>query len=73
MRILVPAEAVQSDGGGTWVWVVRDGRVTRTAIEAGPVSGSSREVRSGLSGGESIVLDPPTQLTDGGRVNVGTP
>jgi RND family efflux transporter MFP subunit len=73
MRILVPAEAVQSDGGGTWVWVVRDGRVTRTAIEAGPVSGSSREVRSGLSGGESIVLDPPAQLTDGGRVNVGTP
>ncbi len=70
MRVFVPAEAVRTDGGGTWVWVVRDGRVTRVAIEAGPVSGGRREVRSGLTGGESIVLDPPAQLEDGERVNV---
>jgi len=72
IRIFVPAEAVRTDGGGTWVWVVRDGRIARVAIEAGPVSGGRREVRSGLSGGESIVLDPPAQLEDGERVNVIT-
>ncbi len=72
MRLFLPAEAVRTDGGGTWVWVVRDGLVARVAIDAGPVSGGRREVRSGLSGGESVVLDPPAQLEDGERVNVIT-
>ena len=71
-RIFVPAAAVRTVGAGSWVWVVRDGRVSRTPIEAGPVTGDRREVRSGLSGGESIVLDPPAQLEDGERVNVVT-
>ncbi len=72
MRIFVPAEAVRTDGSGTYVWIVRDGAVSRTAIEAGPVSAGRREVRSGLSGGERIVLDPPAQLENGDRVNVVT-
>ncbi|MCI0434472.1 MAG: efflux RND transporter periplasmic adaptor subunit [Gemmatimonadetes bacterium] len=72
MRIFVPAAAVRTDGGGTWIWVVRGDRVARVAIEAGPVSADRREVRSGLSGGESIVIDPPAQLEDGERVNVIT-
>ncbi len=72
MRIFVPAEAVRTDGSGTFVWILRDGAVSRTAIEAGPVSAGRREVRSGLSGGERIVLDPPAQLENGDRVNVVT-
>ncbi len=72
MRIFVPAQAVRTDGTGTYVWVVRNGAVSRAQIEAGPVSAGRREVRSGLSGGERIVLDPPPQLRDGERVNVVT-
>ena len=71
-RIFVPAEAVDNAGGATVVWVVRDGRVKRTTVEAGPVSGGRREVRSGLSGGESLVIDPPQDLSDGAQVNVIT-
>jgi multidrug efflux pump subunit AcrA (membrane-fusion protein) len=52
------------------VWVVREGIVKKVTIEAGPVSGGKREVRSGLSGGESLVLDPPQDLSDGAKVNV---
>lgn len=69
-RVFVPAAAVANVGGTTVVWVVRDGLVKRTPVDAGPVSGGRREVRSGLSGGENLVLDPPQDLTDGAKVNV---
>ena len=51
---------------------VRDGMVARKVIAAGPVSGGRREVRSGLTGGESVVLDPPPGLAEGAKVNVVT-
>jgi RND family efflux transporter MFP subunit len=69
-RIFLPAEAVRTDGAATIVWVVRDGVANRVPIEAGPVSGGRREVRSGLSGGESVIIGPPQGLVDGGKVNV---
>lgn len=72
-RIFVPAAAVRAEGAATVVWVVREGRVGRTVVDAGPVSGGRREIRSGLSGGESVVLEPPQNLKDGDRVNVVTP
>jgi RND family efflux transporter MFP subunit len=71
-RVFVPADAVRTEGGGSIVWVVRDGRVARVVIDAGPVSGGKREVRSGLSGGESVVVGPATGLADGDKVNVVT-
>jgi hypothetical protein len=46
------------------VWVVRDGRLERKDVDAGPVSGNLREVRAGLSGGELLLvggLDTPRQ------------
>lgn len=69
-RVFVPADAVQNDSGTTIVWVVRDGLVAKTSIVAGPVSGGRREVRSGLFGGESLVINPPRGLANGDRVNV---
>ncbi|MBM4188884.1 MAG: efflux RND transporter periplasmic adaptor subunit [Gemmatimonadetes bacterium] len=71
-KVFVAAGAVRTDGASTFVWVIRDGRVARQAIEAGPVSGGRREVRSGLTGGETVVLDPPANLAEGAAVNVVT-
>jgi len=72
-RIFVPASAVQSVGDETIVWIIREGTVTRTVVSAGPVSGGRREVRSGLSGGEQLVADPPNTLVDGAPIHVITP
>lgn len=72
VRIFVPADAVRSVGGETIVWVVRNDTVSPVAVDAGPVSGGRREVRSGLSGGEQVVVDPPDNLETGARVNVVT-
>ncbi|HUC40387.1 MAG TPA: efflux RND transporter periplasmic adaptor subunit [Gemmatimonadales bacterium] len=55
-RIIVPAEAVRSDNGRDVVWIVRDGRLQSRDVDAGPVSGNFREIRSGLSGGEQLLV-----------------
>ena len=71
-RVFVPASAVSNEAGEAIVWVVRDGRAFRTPVDAGPVSGDRREVRSGLSGGEQVVTRGAERLSDGARVRVST-
>jgi len=71
-RVFVAAEAVRDEAGQPVVWVVRGGRVYRVSIEAGPVSGGRREIRSGLSGGEQVVVEGPESLEDGAEVSIVT-
>ena len=72
-RVFVPAEAVRDEAGASVVWVVRDGRVYRVSVEAGPVSGGRREIRSGLLGGEQVVVSGPETLEDGAAVRLVNP
>jgi RND family efflux transporter MFP subunit len=69
-RVSVPAEAVRTDGGATVVWLVSDGRLERRAVDAGPVSGGMREVRSGLVGGEVLLLSGVANPAAGLKVRV---
>jgi RND family efflux transporter MFP subunit len=69
-RILVPAAAVHSQDGRTVVWVVRDGRLQQRDVDAGPVSGNFREIRSGLSGGEQLLVSGVETPREGLRVRV---
>jgi RND family efflux transporter MFP subunit len=69
-RVFVPSAAVRSDAGQDVVYVVIDERVQRRAVDAAPVMGEAREVRSGLVGGELLVLNPPADLMDGTRVRI---
>jgi RND family efflux transporter MFP subunit len=68
-RVIVAAGAVRNEGGTDYVWIVADGRVTRREIDAGPVSAGEREVRAGLRGGETVVLDPPASLSEEARIS----
>jgi RND family efflux transporter MFP subunit len=70
-RVMVAANAVVQGAGGAHVWVIENGRVTSRAIEVGDTRDDQVEVRSGLGGGESIVVQPPAGLKDGARVRVG--
>lgn len=69
-RVFVPAAAVRDETGQAVVWVVRDGRLERIAVDAGPVSGGRREIRAGLSGGEQVVTGGPADLRDGAAVRI---
>jgi hypothetical protein len=69
-RVFVPQAAVVSGSGGSSVWVVEAGAVRRQAVDVGPTRGDRIEVRQGLSGGETLVLDPPAELKDGIKVKL---
>jgi len=67
-RVTVPKDAVAQREGHSVVWVVTDGVVHATPVELGPEREDATEIRSGLQGGESIVLSPPADLKDGAHV-----
>jgi RND family efflux transporter MFP subunit len=67
-RVTVPAAAVVNGAEGASVWVVQDGAVSRVKVDLGPQNGDRVEVRSGLAGGENVVVQPPAGLKDGARV-----
>jgi HlyD family secretion protein len=67
-RVIVPAAAVRSENGRTVVWIVRNGRLERRDVDAGPVSGNLREIRSGLAGGELLLSGGLERPREGQRV-----
>jgi len=69
-RVMVPAEALVRGQNAVSVWIVENGRVVSRPVDAGLEHDGKVEVRSGLSGGESVVLRPPAGLRDGARVRV---
>lgn len=69
--VRVPQAAVFDDGGKTVVWLIRDEKLTRREVEAGPVSAGFREVRSGLTGGEQLLTGGVEKPAEGMRVKVG--
>ena len=69
-RVFVPQTAIVQAGGRAFVWVMTDGVVRQQAVDVGPARGDRIEVRQGLAGGESLVLDPPAGLEEGRSVKV---
>jgi hypothetical protein len=68
VRVTVPVAAVVRSDGAAKVWVVDRGKVAARPIVIGREDEDHIEVRSGLAGGESVVLAPPQDLRDGARV-----
>lgn len=70
LRFRVPAAAVREVGGETVVWLVRNGKLESRAVQGGPVSGGFREIRSGLAGGELMLVGGADNPKAGMRVKV---
>ena len=66
--VRVPAAAVHDSGSVSIVWIVRGEKLARRVIQAGPVSAGLREVRSGLSGGEQLLIGGIDTPREGMRV-----
>jgi RND family efflux transporter MFP subunit len=67
----VPAAAVREVNGESVVWLVRNGRLEPRTVQAGPVSAGFRQVRSGLAGGERLLVGGVEMPEAGMRVDVG--
>lgn len=63
--VTVPVEALFSEGGTDYVYVVRDGRLDKTTITVGATTDTRVEVLDGLSPGQEVALSGSTQYTDG--------
>jgi RND family efflux transporter MFP subunit len=66
--IRIPAAALKSDGGASYVWLIRDGRLTKRPVTPGPVSGGFLEIRSGLAGGEQLLIGGVDAPAEGMKV-----
>ena len=64
--VYVPATAVR-DGV---VFVHLNGQAVRRAIKTGPTNSQGVRVEEGLIGGEEVILNPPAELKDGGKVKI---
>jgi HlyD family secretion protein len=69
-RILIPKTAIMSNGSGSDVFLLKDGRAVRQSLETGRELWGQVEVRSGLSGGEQLIIRGLEGLKDGDRVAI---
>ena len=68
--VLVPSAAIAKRDGADVAFVVVGDKAQRRAVKTGRTLGDDREVLEGVSGGDSVVLDPPKALADGAHVKV---
>lgn len=68
-----PSGAVISSDGKQYVWRVKDDTVERVAVSTGQTAGDRIEIQSGVSEGDSLVLQPDAALREGDKVKVQGP
>ena len=66
--VVLPAGAVHKDGDEQEVFVLKERQAQRRSVTVGGSSGSSRQVLSGVSPGEAVIVDAPPELKDGAAV-----
>lgn len=68
--VQVPQAAIVSVDKQAAVFVVKGERASRRAVTLGAALAQGRQVLSGVTAGETVVLDPPPELKDGDAVKV---
>jgi membrane fusion protein (multidrug efflux system) len=63
--VLVPEESILPIQGGNFVWVVRDGKASRSQVGLGVRMPGFVEIRSGLDAGDQVVVGGLAMLQDG--------
>lgn len=66
----IPASALVESGGAAQVFLLERGTVSLQTIEPGLRRGILLEVMSGLTEGQTVIINPPSSLTDGDSVQV---
>jgi HlyD family secretion protein len=67
-KVVVPSNAVTERNGGTFVFVVTEGKARLVPVKLGATLGENREVKQGPSPGTKIIIDPPASLSDGASI-----
>lgn len=68
--LTIPVEALFSEGGTDYVYVVEDGVLNKTEITVGATTDTDVEVLEGLAVGDRVALSGSVQYTDGMAVRL---
>jgi RND family efflux transporter MFP subunit len=68
--IYISREALNADGEGNFVWIVRDDSVMRRAVTIGPASVRGQQIMAGLSPGDRVVTAAVADLAPGQPVRI---
>ncbi len=71
-RIFVPASSIRVEGAAAYVLAVREDMVVLLPVGLGETRGDLREITSGLTGAESVVVEGAEGLREGARVRVAS-
>jgi len=66
----IPKSAVRSDSNASFVFLVRDGKVERRAVNLGMDRGTDVAVLAGVLPGDALVVKGPESLHDGEKVEI---
>jgi len=69
-KAIIPQSAVHTEGASSFVFEVRDGKLTRRAVSLGQQVGSDVEVIAGVNAGDSLVVRGPDNLREGQKVEI---
>ena len=70
--VIVPADAVQANGGGDAgvAYVVREGRLERRAVKLGAKTTDGQTILAGLSPGDEVAIGDFAKFADGVKIKV---
>lgn len=71
--VSVPANALLFRAEGLRVGLVRNGRVHLQPVTIGKDNGSTLQIATGLSGSDTVILNPADSLAEGQQVHVANP
>jgi len=71
--VLVPAAALRKEGEKDIVFVTQDQAARRRTVTLGSKVGDSRQILTGVSAGEAVIVDAPADLNDNARLTVAKP
>jgi RND family efflux transporter MFP subunit len=71
--VLVPTAALRKEGDKDVLFVLKDGKAQRRTLTLGGSFGNSRQVESGVSPGEAVIVDAPAELKDDAAVSAASP
>jgi RND family efflux transporter MFP subunit len=67
-KAIIPKSAVHGEGGTSYVFAVRDGKLERRAVSLGRKMASDVEVIAGVNAGDELVVSGPENLRDNDKV-----
>lgn len=72
--VLVPTPAIQTGAPGTYVYLVNaDNTVSVHKVTTGASDGQNTAITSGLSAGQTVVMDGMDRLSDGAKIKIAQP